>query len=226
MAEKHSVSEKCFYKGQYAERGIIMADEKKKKLNILGRIKYNAPVTLTFALISLGALLLSIATDGKTNITFFSTYRDKLTHPLMYLRLFTHVLGHANWAHYSGNMMFILILGPILEEKYGSRNLLEMICITAFITGVINNIFFPDVRLLGASGIVFMFIILASAVSFKAGEIPITLILVFVIYVGQEIATGITSKDNISQLGHIIGGICGGLYGLFYANDSKAKKDK
>ena len=190
----------------------------KKRLNILGRIRFNAPVTLTFALLSLGALLLGNATHGKSTELLFSTYRAKLLDPLMYLRLFGHVLGHANWSHYIGNMTLILILGPILEEKYGSANFLEMICITAGITGIIHNIFFPKVILLGASGIVFMCIILASAVSFKGGEIPITLILVFVIYVGGEIMDAVSKKDNISQLGHIIGGMCGGAYGLMYAN--------
>lgn len=202
-----------------------MANEK-KSLNLLGRFKYNAPVTLTFALLSLGALLLNTATNGRSNELLFMTYRAKLTNPLMYLRLFTHVLGHANWAHYSSNMMFILILGPILEEKYGSKNLLEMILITAFVTGLINNILFSHTALLGASGIVFMLIILASAVSFKAGEIPITLILVFAIYVGGEIYNGVFTKDNVSQFGHVIGGTCGGLYGMVYASmpESKGKK--
>ncbi|MBR6274049.1 MAG: rhomboid family intramembrane serine protease, partial [Lachnospiraceae bacterium] len=166
----------------------------KKRLNILGRIRFNAPVTLTFALLSLGALLLGNATHGRSTELLFSTYRAKLLDPLMYLRLFGHVLGHANWSHYIGNMTLILILGPILEEKYGSANFLEMICITAGITGIIHNIFFPKVILLGASGIVFMCIILASAVSFKGGEIPITLILVFVIYVGGEIMDAVSKK--------------------------------
>ncbi len=196
----------------------------KKRLNILGRIRFNAPVTLTFALLSLGALLLGNATHGRSTELLFSTYRAKLLDPLMYLRLFGHVLGHANWSHYIGNMTLILILGPILEEKYGSANFLEMICITAGITGIIHNIFFPKVILLGASGIVFMCIILASAVSFKGGEIPITLILVFVIYVGGEIMDAVSKKDNISQLGHIIGGMCGGAYGLMYANMPSQKK--
>ena len=195
-----------------------------KGLNILGRIKFNAPVTLGFAIISLGALLLNNATHGKSNELLFSTYRTKLLNPLMYVRLFTHVLGHVNWSHYIGNMTLILILGPILEEKYGSKNFLEMICITACITGIIHNIFFPKVMLLGASGIVFMCIILASAVSFKGGEIPITLILVFVIYVGGEIMDAVSKKDNISQLGHIIGGFCGGAYGMMYANMPSGSK--
>ena len=39
-------------------------------------------------------------------------------------------------------------------------------------------------------------------------------ILVFVLYVGGEIISGITLKDNISQLTHIIGGVCGALLGI------------
>ncbi|MDD6102220.1 MAG: rhomboid family intramembrane serine protease [Clostridiales bacterium] len=190
-------------------------------MHFIKKLNYNAPVTLTFALISLLALLLSSITKGASNHAVFMTYRDSLTNPLMYIRLFTHVLGHANWSHYMGNMLLILLLGPILEEKYGSMNLLEMILITAFITGVANNLLFPHTALLGASGIVFMFIILASAVSLKNGTIPITFLLVFILYVGGEFVDAVTVRDNVSQLTHIIGGTCGGLYGLVYANEKK-----
>lgn len=186
------------------------------------KLDYNAPVTLTFALISLIALGLSIITKGASNRLLFMTYKASFTDPLMYLRLFTHVLGHANWSHYIGNMLLILLLGPILEEKYGSKNLLEMICITAFITGVVNNLLFTT-ALLGASGIAFMLIILASAVNFKSGSVPITFLLVFIMYVGGELVDAITVKDQVSQLTHIIGGTCGGLYGLMYANMKSRK---
>lgn len=193
-------------------------------MNLVKRLNYNAPVTLTFALISLLALGLAAITNGASNRLLFMTYRDSWTDPLMYLRLFTHVLGHANWAHYIGNMLLILLLGPILEEKYGSMNLLEMIAITAFITGVVNNLLFPYSALLGASGIAFMFIILSSAVNFKNGTIPISFLLVFVLYVGGELVDAIRYNDNVSQLGHILGGTCGGLYGMIYANTRINKK--
>lgn len=192
-------------------------------MNLLKKLNYNAPVTLTFALISLFALLLSSLTHGSSDTLLFMTYRSSFTDPLMYLRLFTHVLGHVNWSHYINNMLLILLLGPILEEKYGSVNLLEMICITAFITGVVNNLLFPHTALLGASGIVFMFIILSSAVSLKSGTIPITFLLVFVMYVGGELVDALTVRDNVSQLTHIIGGTCGGLYGIVYAGMRKKR---
>jgi len=105
-----------------------------------------------------------------------------------------------------------LLLGPILEEKYGSQRLLIFILITAFTTAVINTLFFST-GLLGASGIVFLFILLASFTTFKSGEIPLTFILVFLIFMGQE-AFGSLRQDNISQFAHILGGIIGSVFGF------------
>ena len=75
--------------------------------------------------------------------------------------------------------------------------------------------FFPHTMLLGASGVVFALILLSSFVSIKEGEIPMTFILVTVIYIGQQIFEGIFVNDNISNLTHIIGGITGA--GMGYA---------
>ena len=177
-----------------------------KKLKL---IDYNSPVILTFAGISLIALILGYLTMGYTNRLLFSVYRSPLSSPLTYLRFFTHVLGHADFSHYISNMMFFLLLGPGIEEKYGSRNTLIMIAVTAFITGLANYIFFPRAALLGASGIVFCFIILSSMTDIKNGKIPLTLIIVCVLYIGQEIINAVFVNDNVSQLTHIIGGACG-----------------
>ena len=187
-----------------------MTNRKKKKFFI----DYNAPVTLTFSLICLGVLGLSYWTGGISTRMFFMTYRDSIFNPLMYVRLVTYIFGHANWDHFIGNTMYILLLGPMIEEKYGSKNLLKMILITAVIGGVANNIIFPNVALCGASGIVFMMIILASATSFEKGQIPLTMILVLFIYLGGEVYNAIYANDNISQLAHIAGGICGAAFGL------------
>ena len=99
------------------------------------------------------------------------------------MRLFTHVLGHQGWSHFFGNATYLLLLGPMLEEKYGSNRLIKVIAITAVITALVNYIFFPGVGLCGASGVVFAFILLTSFTGFRNGEIPITFILVVVSYV-------------------------------------------
>ena len=84
-------------------------------------IQYNSPVVLTFALLSLGALALGWATGGWTTLHLFCVYRSPLSDPLTYVRLVGHVLGHSGYAHYLSNMMLLLVVGPPLEEKYGSR---------------------------------------------------------------------------------------------------------
>ncbi len=177
-------------------------------------IRFNAPVVLTFALLSLLALLLGEVTGGRTTFAFFSVYRASLRDPLTYIRFFGHVLGHANYTHYMGNMLLFLLIGPPLEEKYGSKPLLKMIAVTALITGLIHFLLFPGSSLLGASGIVFMMIVLSSFTETKRGGIPLTLILVVALYLGQELLAGLRSADDVSQLTHIIGGLCGIYFGF------------
>lgn len=189
--------------------------ENKKKFKIV----YNSPVVLTFTLICIIALILNYITMGASNYLLFSVYRSSLVNPLTYIRLFTHVLGHANLAHLTSNLMMLLVIGPILEEKYGSKDLLFIIMATAFITGIVNSLLFPHTALLGASGVVFAFIILASITGIKDHEIPLTLIFVAVLYIGEQIYDGIFMADNISQLTHIVGGFVGGMLGLLAASD-------
>lgn len=181
----------------------------KKKL----RITFNAPVVLSLVAISFTATLLNYITAGASGRLLFMTYHSALLSPLTWLRSFTHIFGHADWAHLIGNMSYLLLLGPMLEEKYSSQTLAAVIAITAFITSLVNYIFFPSVALCGASGVVFAFILLSSFTSFKEGEIPITFILVAIFFIGQQIWEGITVQDNISNMAHIVGGIIGGILG-------------
>ena len=132
------------------------------------RLQYNAPVVLTFSLLSLGALLLGMLTGGGSTRLLFCVYRAPLTDPLTYVRMITHVLGHANYTHFIGNIMPLLVIGPPLEEKYGSRRLLGCIALTALISGLVQFLLFPGSALLGASGIVFMMIVLSSLAGMRA----------------------------------------------------------
>lgn len=178
------------------------------------RIQYNSPVVLTFALLSLASLLLGMVTGGESTRLLFCVYRAPLTDPLTYVRMAGHVLGHAGYAHFMGNMMLFLVVGPPLEEKYGSSRLLACILVTALLSGLVQFAFFPGTALLGASGIVFMMIVLSSLAGMREGFIPLTLILVAALYLGGEVADAVTARDNVSQLTHIIGGVCGGAFGF------------
>ena len=189
----------------------------KKKL----KITFNSPIVLGFVITCFVVMVINFLSFGKSTPLLFTTYHSPLNEPLTYVRLFTHVLGHGNWEHYVGNMMYILLLGPMLEEKYGSRTLVEIICLTALVTGLANYILFMNVALCGASGIVFAFILLASFTGFKDGELPLTFILVALIYIGQQIFDGVFIADNVSNLSHIIGGLLGA--GIGYGLNKKPR---
>lgn len=186
------------------------------EVHLMKKITWNSPVILWFALISLGALILNGITGGRSNYMFFSVWRGSLKDPLFYLRLFTHVLGHADLSHYANNMLIFLLVGPLLEEKYGSRKLLEIMAVTALITGIVHVLVDPNSALIGASGIDFAFILMASVTgSRRDGEIPLTLLIAAAIYLSQQIIAGV-SADNISQLTHVIGGAIGAVYGMAF----------
>jgi len=129
-----------------------------------------------------------------------------------WVTILTHAAGHAHWPHLIGNFTLILLIGPMLEENYGSKPLLVMIVITALVTGILNVLLFRTF-LLGASGVVFMMILLSSFTNFSKGEIPLTFILVLILYMGVQLIDSLGS-DNISQFAHIVGGLCGSFFGF------------
>ncbi|GHV96127.1 hypothetical protein AGMMS50293_24470 [Spirochaetia bacterium] len=180
------------------------------------RIKYNAPTVLTFALLSALVLLLSKSLlPGLAEAWFMVPGRNGFNPGSVrnWVSIISHAAGHANWTHLINNFSLILLVGPMLEENYGSRSLFVMILITALVTGVLNVLLFRT-ALMGASGVVFMMILLASFTNFSHGEIPLTFILVLILYLGVQLFNSF-STDNISQFAHIVGGFCGSLFGFF-----------
>lgn len=144
---------------------------------------------------------------------FFTIYPSvNWANPFSIITLVTHVFGHASLEHLIGNMTFILLLGPIIEEKYGSSRLIYMIFITALITGLLN-IFFFNTGLMGASGIVFMMILLVSFTNVSSGQIPVSFILVALLFIGKELLHSVES-NQIAESAHIIGGFCGSFFGF------------
>ena len=174
------------------------------------RIKYNAPVILTYALVSICVLLfcknefLAKYFSSPAHLAFFN--------PWFYPRLVAYIVGHAGWNHLMGNLMIILLVGPLLEEKYGSGKLLEMILITAISTALLNAFFFSN-SLIGGSGIAFMLILLSSFSNIKSKEIPLTFIIISLLFIGNELASSL-KIDRISQFSHLAGSLIGAGYGF------------
>ena len=175
-------------------------------------IKYNSPVILTFALICTAVFFADKGMLGNLMPYFTVGTSINAENPFSIATLFTHVIGHSSIDHLLGNLTFILLLGPIMEEKYGSRNTFLMLIITALITGIINVSFYST-GLLGASGIVFMLILLVSFTNNQGGGIPLTFILVAILFIGKELMHSFNA-DQVSQSAHIIGGLCGSVFGF------------
>lgn len=167
------------------------------------------------------ATLLGVISNGKITQSVFMTYHTSLTSPMTYVRFVAHIFGHSGWSHFIGNASYLLLLGPMLEEKHGSKELIEVIGIIAVITGIVNYIFLWNVGLCGASGVVFAFIILASFTGFREGEIPLTFVLVAVIFIGQQVYEGVAVQNDISNMAHIVGGIVGAVIGYLLNKKSK-----
>jgi membrane associated rhomboid family serine protease len=189
------------------------------------RITYNAPVVLTFALAATAVYLLPGSIDDPASFkSWFMAYPHVGAYGMRgYVGLFTHILGHASWQHLIGNFMLILLTGPILEERHGSLRLLAMILVTALVTGLANAVLASHI-VLGASGVAFMMILLASTANIRAGEIPLTFIAIAALYLGGELYRSFAAADNISHFTHLIGGAAGAAFGFLGARRAPPKQ--
>lgn len=174
------------------------------------KVKYNSPVILSYTIVSICVLLFfskGVLAEHFTSPAYFS-----FTDPYFYIRLVSYITGHGDLNHLIGNLLVILLVGPLLEEKYGSGKLLEMIVITAVATGLLNALLFSN-SLLGGSGIAFMMILLGSFSNIRSREIPLTFILITVLFIGSEVISTLR-VDQISQFSHLAGGFTGAGYGF------------
>lgn len=186
---------------------------------IISKFDYNAPIILTYFFICLIILIIDKLCKGKFSATFFTTYKnDSLLNPLTYFKLISHSLGHADWDHLYSNFIKILLIGPLIEEKYGSINLLIAMVLTSLIIGSVNKLLGKG-GILGASGVAYMLILLSSFVNMENGKIPITLTLIILFFVVDEVIKLFRrKKDGVSHLGHITGAICGVVFGILTLN--------
>ena len=177
---------------------------------------YNSPVIISYLIISIIAWLLNCITGGKSNKLLFTSYRSSPFNPLTYIRLFTHSIGHVDLSHLIHNFLFILLIGPMIEEKYGSINLLVMLLLTSLVIGLFNTIF-SNYSITGASGNVYMLIVLSSFSNISEGKIPITLVLILIFYVISEFKDRlIEGNKKTYHTGHLLGALCGIGFGFYF----------
>lgn len=177
---------------------------------------YNSPVIISYLIISIIAWILNCITGGKSNKLLFTSYRSSPFNPLTYIRLFTHSIGHVDLSHLIHNFLFILLIGPMIEEKYGSINLLVMLLLTSLVIGLFNTIF-SNYSITGASGNVYMLIVLSSFSNISEGKVPITLVLILIFYVISEFKDRlIEGNKKTYHTGHLLGALCGIGFGFYF----------
>lgn len=188
-------------------------------------IELSSPVTLGFAALSLVIWLLGVITGGGSTGLLFSVYRSSAADFFFWPRLLLHPLGHINFSHFATNMSFFLMLGPLVEKHYGSKKMLIMLVLSSLAIALVHLALSADKAALGASGLVFMMIMLSAISGRSKGKIPLTTILVALIYLGRELTNGFIGKDEISQLAHVTGGLCGVGFGWFMSRKSVTLKE-
>lgn len=206
------------------------------KRNSALHLTYNAPITLTFSIICI--LVFSLDTflfHGKLVPLAFTCPGKIGSHisfnfkaPLDYIKLFSHVFGSTSWTSLFINMSFILLLGPTLEERYGSAIVILTVAVISFLTGVIN-VCLLSTTMTGASAVVLLMIILAGVAFLDKKQMPLTFLFVLILYLAYEMYSEVKTnsafektfisflKINTQTFVNLACGICGSLFGFLVA---------
>jgi rhomboid protease GluP len=176
------------------------------------KLVYNSPIVLSIAIICTVLFVLDYLLAGVVTALF--ALPPELTVFEIY-KTISYTLVHGSVEHLLGNLSIFLLVGPILEERYGPKVFLLMCVLTAVFTATLN-VFLFDEYLIGLSGVVFMMVVLASFTNVTGDQIPLTFVFVIILFVGKEVLNSM-SLDNVSQFAHIVGGVVGSFFG-FYIN--------
>src|SRR4051812_3059804 len=126
--------------------------------------------------------------------------------PWTWLRLFTWPFVHADTTHLVSNLMLFLLLSPRLEKSQGWVEYLFCLVTTSLVIGLAHLAFGGNhSALIGASGWVFMMILLSTFTASEVGTIAIPTLIVAALYGWQEIRAAF-QNNHVSQFAHLLGG--------------------
>lgn len=200
----------------------------KKKLKL--KFVYDAPVTITFALLALVIFILDTfvfkgSFSGQWLLT--PTVAEGFL-PFSFsdfpsiVRLFLHVFGYTDPAVLICNLIFILLLGPAMEERYGSVIIGIMIFVAALFSGVLSACF-CKVPACGAEPVVFMLVLLCTMMHLSRSKVSASSLAVIALFIGMLVLR----KNLNGVVGVVIvvaGGLCGSLFA--FLTSPKARKAK
>ena len=176
------------------------------------KISFDSKATLILASFSLiGLFFVNTSTESGSIFILNGDFQE--SNPVWYISTLTYIFGHADFEHVIGNLSIILLLGPLVELKFGWQKFSLMVVSTAILTAILHTLLW-DNGLIGASGIAFMLIVLTSLLNTRGKDIPITFILVVLLFLGQEIYSSF-KNDQISHFAHLFGGAMGAFWGFY-----------
>jgi GlpG protein len=176
------------------------------------KITFDSKATLILASLSLiGLFFVNTSTESGSIFILNGDFQE--TSPVWYISTLTYIFGHADFEHVIGNLSIILLLGPLVELKFGWQKFSLMVVSTAILTAILHTLLW-DNGLIGASGIAFMLIVVTSLLNTRGKDIPITFILVVLLFLGQEIYSSF-KNDQISHFAHLFGGAMGAFWGFY-----------
>ncbi len=203
----------------------------KKKLKL--KFQYDSPVMLTFAFITLIIFVLdTFAFKGKLKETWLVTptaaggaFPFSFSDFPSILRLFIHIFGYSESPVLICNLIFILLLGSQMEERYGSVIIGIMIFVSGLFSAVLNACFCQN-AVCGAEPVVFMLILLWTMMHLSRSKISASAIAVIALFIVMEIFR----KNPNGFVGVAIvaaGGLCGSLFAFLASPKArKAKKNE
>ena len=200
----------------------------KKKLKL--KFVYDAPVMLSFVLAVLVIFMLDTfvfkgtlaekwllsPTAAEGSLPFaFSDFTS-------ILRLFLHVLGGRDIPFLICNLIFILLLGPQMEERYGSVIIGIMIFVAALFSGVLNACF-CKVPVSGSEPVVFMLILLCAMMHLSRSKVSASALAVIILFAVMLVLRK-NPNGTAGVLITLAGGLCGSLFA--FLTSPKARKAK
>ena len=188
---------------------------------------FDSPVVLVFSVVSAVIFISDLILKLNLSEKIFECPGAKsvpafdFKSALSYVKLVIYPFGGENSTSFFLNIGFILLLGPVLEERYGSIMLALMIFITSLVGGVLTACV-STFGISGCGGIVFMMIILSVLSVFIKKQLPVSWIFIFALYLAFSLFSGkkisgfmLFMQNNVPVFIQLASGFCGGFFGFF-----------
>ena len=200
----------------------------KKKIKI--KFSYDSPVALSFAIITVLVYLLNtLVLKGKIDSFFYAPtaasgeFAFNFKEAASYLRLVLYQFGYFDLYFLFRDLIIILLLGQILEERYGSVIMGLMMFFSSLFSGVLNACFCTG-KIYGAASIVIMMVFLNTLTSISKKNVSILSVATIALVVCSEFFT--KSHGFLGVIVSVAGGLCGSLFAFLASPKARAATKK